>query len=507
MLLAARIRRGAVLAALSLALPALAPAPPARPAAGASPPEPIELRVSTFNIEYGGHHVSFDKTVQAIHRGGADVVGIEEAQTHVPRLARALGWPYFSERLQVISKYPLIDPPGGDGRYLFVEVAPGHVVAVQNVHLPSNPYGPFKAKQGWTRREIVALERRLRLPAIRPHLRVAKVLVAQGIPTFLVGDFNSPSWRDWTPEMVGVRPQIRFPVKWPVSVAVERAGFVDSYRAVHPDPRRDPGITWPAARPDLPGWDPGKTAPHDRIDLVFAAGDASPTDSILVGERGVPFVDVSVRPWPTDHRGVVSTFVVTPAEMPVLVSVEQPLREVGQDVHVRFHATGAGGERLVIVPAGGDPAFDALDQQPTGGATDGTFAFSTDGWAPGAYEAVLAEGTTELSRIAFWLKEPGTGPIVVTGKDAYEVGEPIDVSWTNAPGRRWDWIGIYRRGRDPHVAWYLLWLYTGATIEGSATLDADANGPWPLVTGRYSVYLLTDDGYKLLARADFDIVD
>ena len=79
------------------------------------------------------------------------------------------------------------------------------------------------------------------------------------------------------------------------------------------------------------------------------------------------------------------------------------------------------------------------------------------------------------------------------------------MSWVFAPGQRWDWIGIYERGRDPHVAWYLLWLYTGSTIEGSAVLDDAANGRWPLPAGRYSVYLLADDGYKLLARADFEI--
>ena len=493
-------------AALVLLAAILPTAARAQGAAGAvATPEPVELKVSTFNIEYGGTHVSFDKVVQAIRRGGADVVGIEEGQSHIPRLARELGWPYFSTRLQVVSKFPLIDPPGADGRYLLVEVTPGRVVAIENVHLPSNPYGPFWAKQGRTRAEILALERRLRLLAIRPYLGVGETLVEQGIPVFLVGDFNSPSWRDWTPEMVGARPQIRFPVRWPASLAAERSGFVDSYRDVHPDPARDPGLTWWAARPDLPGWDPGKTAPQDRIDLVFAAGDATATESIIVGERGAPGVDVSVQPWPTDHRGVVSTFAVTPGEMPVLVAVEERLREIGQDVEVRFHVAATGDERVVIVPAGGDPTADAVDEQPLAGVPDGTLAFPTDGWPTGTYEAVLVDGAAERSRIGFWLEEPGARPVVATGEATYAIGAPIDVSWTSAPGQRWDWVGIYERGRDPHVASYLLWLYTGATIEGEATLDADANGPWPLETGRYSAYLLADDGYKLLARADFEI--
>ncbi len=129
--------------------------------------------------------------MQAIRRGGADVVGVEEAQTHIPRLARALGWPYFSERLQVVSKYPLIDPPGADAHYLFVEVAPGQVVAIQNVHLPSNPYGPFRIKQGASRDEVLAIENRLRVPAIQITLDAAQPLLDAGIPTFLVGDFNT----------------------------------------------------------------------------------------------------------------------------------------------------------------------------------------------------------------------------------------------------------------------------------------------------------------------------
>lgn len=502
----ARPRRyGPLLIGLSL-VASLGSAVVGRAAAAAA--EPVELKVSTFNIEYGGTHVSFDKVVQAIRKGGADVVGIEEAQTHIPRLARALGWPYFSERLQVVSKYPLIDPPGADGRYLFVEVAAGQVVAIQNVHLPSNPYGPFRIKQGASRSEVLAIEERLRVPAIQPTLDAAAELGAAGIPVFLVGDFNTPSWRDWTPRMVGERPQIRYAVRWPVSLAVEAAGFVDSYRAIYPDPKAHPGLTWWADRPKLFGGYPPRSAPQDRIDLVYATAAATPTASIVVGERGSPLADVGVDPWPSDHRSVVSTFSVTPTPMPVLVAVARPLREVGQDVEVRFHTAGGPGERVVVVPAAGDPGADAIATQPTGtgNPTDGTLTFATTTWDAGSYEAVLLDASgTELSRIPFWLK-PVDGTVEVsTGKPTYAVGEAIEVSWRYAPGRRWDWIGIYKRGRDPHIAYYLLWTYTGATVEGSTSLGQDAHGPWPLPAGKYTAYLLTDDGYKALGRADFDI--
>jgi hypothetical protein len=306
--------------------------------------------------------------------------------------------------------------------------------------------------------------------------------------------------------MVGVRPQIRYPVRWPVSLAVERAGFVDSYRAVHPDPVRNPGLTWWAARPRLPGWNPGRDAPQDRIDLLYSAGDAVATDSIVVGEAGSPIADLSVRPWPSDHRSVVSTFTVTPGVPPILLAVDRRLVEVGQEVKVTFHAPGSAGVHVAIVPAGGDPSTDAVADLATGGAIDGVLTFATGGWAAGDDEAVLLDGSgVELSRIPFWVKEPGTGPEIRTGEAAYAVDEPIEVSWSFAPGERWDWIGVYKRGREPHVAAYLLWAYTRASVAGSLTLDGSANGDWPLGAGRYSVYLLADDGYKLLAASPFRI--
>ncbi len=495
-------RRSSVLAyAPILVLASLLSAPSARSAST----DRVELKLMEFNIEYGGVHVSFDKVVEAIHRSRADVVAIEEAQGHTLALQRALGWPYASPRLQILSKYPLIDPPGADGVYLFVQLAPGQVVAIENVHLPSNPYGPFEAKQGETKRSVLELERRLRLPAIQPSLRAAESLGAQGIPVFLTGDFNAPSWRDWTKAMVGERFQIRYAIKWPVSVAVEAAGFVDSYRKVYPSPKRHPGLTWWAARPHLPFWNPGKFAPQDRIDIIYALGEAKATAAEVIGEAGASGVDLSVTPWPSDHRATASTFTVTPGTSPVMVAADERLVAIGDDVHVTFHAPGAGGERVGIVPAG-HPASDAIANQSTGASapTDGTLSFPTEGWTAGAYEAVLLPGIgQELSRIPFWVKQPGAKPSISTGKDTYAVGEPIDVSWKDARGERWDWIGVYKRGRDPLVAYYLLWTYTGSTIAGSTPIDEDVHGPWPLDAGKYSVYLLRDDGYRAEARADF----
>jgi hypothetical protein len=100
--------------------------------------------------------------------------------------------------LAVISRYPLIEPSGGKGVYVFVELAPGKVAAIASVHLPAEPDGPYLVRDGGSRAAVRALEESVRLPAIRPQLRVLPSLARAGIPVFLVGDFNSPSHLDWT---------------------------------------------------------------------------------------------------------------------------------------------------------------------------------------------------------------------------------------------------------------------------------------------------------------------
>src|SRR5438093_600437 len=190
------------------------------------------------------------------------------------------------------------------------------------------------------------------------------------------------------------RFQIRYAVRWPVSVAVEDAGFVDSYRHVFPNPRRHPGLTWWAARPHLPFWNPGKYAPQDRIDIIYALGEATATAAEVIGEAGAPGLAYTVTPWPSDHRATASTFTVTPAAPPVMVAADERLVAIGDDEHVTFHAPGGGGEHVAIVPAGGHPASDGIADQSTGATspTDGTLTFSTGGWTAAAYEAVLLRG-------------------------------------------------------------------------------------------------------------------
>ena len=492
-----------ILAALSLASPTGASARPRSDAIA-----PVRLRVMEFNIEYGGDVVDFHSVIRAIRASHADVVGIEEAWGKTALIADRLGWAYADRRMQLISRFPLLDPPGADGLYTFVQLAPGRVVAIGNVHLPSAAYAPRKILlEGASRNDVLALERARRLPALRPSARALAGLADAGIPSFLLGDFNSPSQLDWTRETVGTLPQIRFPLRWPATALMERLGFRDSYREAHPDPLRTPGLTWPSGRRRTPdGWNPGKYAAHDRIDFVFAGGPARTVRSTIVGESGAADVGIAIDPWPSDHRAVVSTFSVRPGVPPTMVAVSSRLVTSGDTLDVTFHAPGEADGRVAIVPAGGDPATGpVVAERSTAGATDGTLTFPTEAFAPGAFQAVLEGSSGELARIPFWVQAAGAGPQIATTQPAYPKGASITVTWHGAPGNRWDWIGIYRAGADPNVASYLDWLYTGATIEGSATFDRDAHGAWPLPPGDYSVYLLEDDAYHAVAAGRFTV--
>jgi hypothetical protein len=471
----------------------------------------------SFNIFYGGDELNLqtrqfckdaagcpetlDQVAVAIRASGADVVGLEEATMNTCPLAQKLGW-HCNPRNQIISRYPIIDPPGANGLYVFVEPIPGRVVAVSDVHLPADPYGPYEIRDGATLAEVLQLENDLRVPDIQDELQALPPLDARGIPVFLTGDFNTPSHLDWTQAVADVRADVPFAVEWPVSKALTNAGFRDSFRVVHPDPVAKPGFTWTPGSPEGE-----KVEVHDRIDWVLSIG-ATATASKVVGEGGNPNTDIAVDPWPSDHRGIVSSFDVTPAPMPVLVAVEERSRDQGQTLHVRFH----GGASVALVRD-----TSTVTSKSTGGAVDGTLSFATTNLPTGAYQAVLRNSSGQaLSRSPFWLYAPGSVPTVTTAKSVYKVGEAITVSWKKAPGMKFDWLGLYSAGEsadNTHQTTcsaglcgnghYFLYTYTQTKIEGSTTFDASSFAGWKtwdqIGTGTYQIRLLLDDGYRSVA--------
>ena len=498
------------------------------PTAGAA--TPVTVKVMTMNIFYGGDEWNLDNgqwcvdpagcpetishVVAAIEAADPDIIGFQEGTANECVIADRLGW-HCEPRLQLISRFPLLDPPGANGVYALAEVVEGRFVAIANVHLPSDPYGPYWVRDGEPRAAVLELERTTRLPAIQRQLDVLPGLADAGIPVFLTGDFNSPSHLDWTPAVDAVREEVRYPVRWPVSAALADAGFRDSYREIHPDPVAVPGFTWtpPGTLESVPD------EVNDRIDWVLVQGPAETLATSLVGEAGGPDVDIERDPYPTDHRAVVSTFRVEAADPAPFAAVGARRVFVGEDLDVRVHGPGS---RVVLVPSGQGPGA-ALASRSVGGASDVTLTFPTGTLSPGAHQALLLSASDAvLSRSSFWLYAAGTPPRIRTAKEVYEVGEPIRVRWAAAPGYMFDWMGVFAPGRGPAQnaedcnaglcgnGHYLLYHYTETLIQGSALIGPTSFAgyrTWPLKVGNYEIRLLMDDGYRLLAISNsFKIV-
>lgn len=119
--------------------------------------------------------------------------------------------------------------------------------------------------------------------------------------SFVFGDFNEPSHRDWTARAVAAGQQ-PLAVEYPSARAIERRGFRDALRSVFPDAVAKPAFTW---TPTTDVNDPEDH--HDRIDYVLVRGRGVAIESAAIVGEASPAADIVVRPWPSDHRAVAAT--------------------------------------------------------------------------------------------------------------------------------------------------------------------------------------------------------
>ena len=167
------------------------------------------------------------------------------------------------------------------------------------------------------------------------------------------------------------------------------------------------------------------------------------------------------------------------------------------------------------MPAGAEDGTSAIWTQDRT-ATAETFDVDSQDLGAGAFDAVLLDGAgTELARVSFWVRDPDAEIRVSTDRETYRSGEAIEVSWTDGPANRWDWIGVYEAAKsDPKVDYYLVWNYTGLhasgtvppLVAGSVTMDETAQGrKWPLPPGEYVVHYLVTDLYRSIGSASFEV--
>src|SRR5262245_8520399 len=443
----------------------------------------------TFNVWYGGEQVSLDKVGEAIRAADPDIVGLQESDRNLERIAAAAGMPYVDPRRRLLSRWPIFDSGAGvrtesgpapysttaldrDALHAWVMVRPGQVVAVANVHLSSG-----------------AALAELRRAETAPLTALGRV-AADGTPVFLTGDFNSTSHLDSGADGPSV------------SRMLADAGLRDSYREAHPDPVASPGFTW------TPGA-PHPLADHEkdrsRIDYVYAAGRAETVASQVVGESGGPNTDIAIAPWPSDHRAVVSTFRVVPLPAPPLIAATPRLVLQDEPVLLRTWDPFGPAWTAVVVSRGGAPlqALTGVREMPQD--YQRTIPLSTLGLTPGDYDALLVgEDGTVLRRSAFTIAARGARPEIEAIDARVRLGTPIRARWRGAPGDLRDWVGLYRAG-EVDVSKYLGFVYTEAAFAGEASLVPDP-GSRPLEPGDYELRLLQDESYVVLAKAGVALV-
>jgi endonuclease/exonuclease/phosphatase family metal-dependent hydrolase len=450
-------------------------------------PEQTSIKVMTFNMWGGGD--SWDKCVEAIENSGADIIGLQEASNFVG-IANSLGF-YYDEGTWTLSRYPITAVQGwGYGQAVTIRLPYGQDVYVFNCHLPAYPYGPYQLPD-----VEAALEAELQAqwPALNPILLNMISYIATGKPCFLTGDFNVASHLDYAD------------VPWKCSQECATAGLTDSYRSVHPDNRTyppafaydEPGITW-TPKPAQEPYDV-----YDRIDFVYFSGDnVMCTFSEELDGRN------SVSPWPSDHRAVVSTFIIESPAPTTKATGPVPADGAG-NVSINVDVSWIAGAGAVShdVYFGTNPTPDVGEFQ--GNQNETSFEPGTLEYLTTYYwqiDEVSSSGTTTGDVWSFTTQD--VKPELSLNKDFYIGGEPIFASFWNGPGNTTDWIGIYRPWQTPGSVPSTVWLYTNGTqwpggsgpTDGSVEFNNDTGAPqWPLTEGDWVAYFLCCDGYTILA--------
>ena len=266
---------------------------------------PDLLKVTSFNIWHGGNRsgkeIGRQRLIDILKQTNSDAFMIIETYGSGEELADALGYYLYliSTNLSILSRYPIsetykvFDPFHSGG--LQVLLPGGQKVNLFCIWLSSYPQYFIKgltSDESWPLDQYMEEENASRgaemkeiLEEMVPYLRVA-----DSIPLVVGGDFNSGSHLDWIEETAFMHNG--YIVPWPVSKALEKAGFRDSFRELHPDPQKSPGISW----------SPTRTFPlKDRIDYIYYMGKSlEAIKSEVIGQHPVSF--------PSDHAGISTEF-------------------------------------------------------------------------------------------------------------------------------------------------------------------------------------------------------
>ena len=316
-----------------------------------------DITVLQWNIWQEGTMVpgGYDAVIDEIVRLKPDFVTFSEVRNYnktrfCDRIVESLKkcgetyYSFYSDDTGLLSHYPIKDstvvyPLHNDHGtvHRLVSEVNGQEFAIYTAHLDylSCAYYNIRGYHGSSWREIPIPtstaevlkfnDESFRDDGIRAFIKLAEKDIAAGRIVMIGGDFNEPSHLDWIRETKDLYDHHGFIVPWTVTLALDNAGFIDTYREIYPDVLKNPGFTYPSDNPLMKvnklSWTP-KADERERIDYVFyypnprlqlkSAIIFGPSQCVKRHQRVEnTSKDKFLKPlgvWPSDHKGLLVKF-------------------------------------------------------------------------------------------------------------------------------------------------------------------------------------------------------
>ncbi|MBI6548524.1 endonuclease/exonuclease/phosphatase family protein [Xenorhabdus lircayensis] len=311
------------------------------------------LKVFTLNIWLEGTPVKggYEGIVNAITSADADLISLNEVKNYnhidfTKQLVKTLndrGLTYYSYKSKndasILSRYPIIKHSSFDRftkaliqiNNTYIDFYSGHLDYKNAAnYLPrgydGNTWKELPNGPDTNIDDILKENNDSKRPnSINLFINNAKNEINNSRIIILAGDFNEPSWLDWSDKTKNLFDHHGTVVPWTSTRLLTNADYLDTYRVKYPNPVAYPGFTWPANNVNVEisklVWAP-KADERERIDFIFYHTDprltvqnaviAGPSGSIVRGKRVEETShDKFQQPkgtWPSDHKGVLITF-------------------------------------------------------------------------------------------------------------------------------------------------------------------------------------------------------
>ena len=205
-------------------------------------------------------------------------------------------------------------------------------------------------------------------------------------------------------------------------------------------------------------------------------------------------------------------FSVTSPDMKPRIRVTPMSLLPGDPLTVTMRRMADGESGWIGIYAFGEPNLGAhLARQDIKAEAESTAVFEAGDFAetlaPGKYEARLMRtgGYVELANAPFVISDPDAKPELKVSDSRVKAGNPIIVSFKDAPGTEGDEIAIYKAGESDRGQ-RLVYLRTGGDVAGQVVFSKQKYRQ-KLPPGQYVLKLTTEDGSQELASARFWMID